>query len=73
MTYKICTNKQRKYDLALHQLACMAEVAHQVHPRILLLFCPSSREAIAILTNIRAIREWFDALEQHATSTAGHA
>jgi hypothetical protein len=30
MTREIRTNKQRKFDLAAHQIACMAEVAHQV-------------------------------------------
>jgi hypothetical protein len=51
----------------------MAEVAHRVHPRILDELCPSTKEVIALLINIQAIREWFDALEQGAPRSRGGA
>jgi hypothetical protein len=63
----IRTNKRRKYDLAHHQIAALAEVAHQVHPRIILTHCPSNKEIIELLIDIKEIREWFDALFQLAT------
>jgi hypothetical protein len=65
MATKIRTNKERKSDLAFHQIACMAEVARQVHPRILLELGPP-KEAIPLIINIRTIRAWFDALEKCA-------
>jgi hypothetical protein len=65
MAAKIRTNKERKSDLAFHQIACMAEVARQVHPRILLELGPP-KEAIPLVINIRTIREWFDLLDKYA-------
>ena len=52
----IRTNKRRKYDLAHHQIAALAEVAHQVHPRIILTHCPSNKEIIELLIDIKEIR-----------------
>jgi hypothetical protein len=64
MTLKNRTKKQHKYDLAARQIACMAEVAHQVHPRIVRESRRPPKEAVALIINIRAIREWLNALEQ---------
>jgi hypothetical protein len=58
------TREQRNYDFASIQIACMVELAHQVHPDVG--FCESPNEVDILIGNIQIIGDWLDQLAGYA-------
>jgi hypothetical protein len=60
------TREQRNYDFASIQIACMVELAHQVHPDVG--FCASPNEVDVLIGNIQIIGDWLDQLAGYAAA-----
>jgi hypothetical protein len=60
------TKEQRRYDFASIQIACMVELAHQVHPDVGFYAKLSSDEVNILNGNIQIIRDWLGELAEFA-------
>jgi hypothetical protein len=62
MTRKIRSTERQLFEIASTQIGSMAKLVHQVDPGTVVAARVSPKEALAILTDIKAIQGWFDAL-----------
>jgi hypothetical protein len=60
------TKKQRRYDFVSIQIACMVELAHQIHPDVG--FSASPNEVDILMGNIQIIGDWIDQLAGYAAA-----
>jgi hypothetical protein len=56
------TKERREFDFASIQIACMVELARQVHPDVGFFAKLSSDEVNILNGNIQIIRDWLDEL-----------
>ena len=62
MTRKIRSTERQLFEIASAQIETMAKLAHHIDPGTVVAVTVSPEKALAFLSDIETIQEWFDVL-----------